>query len=135
MSPRPLYTSLILSVLFAVLLTATVPFFCATGWCCQKHEQQAQVVEKPSCCASEVEVKQPVGDTCCGTQKASDESDSCDQGCATGCCKIAAMPYVLSLPLTALVVPPASDVVTGTVTDTGIELSDYIPQPPRVLSA
>lgn len=134
MMSRTLHTSIALSVLFAVLLTVTVPHFCATGWCCSKHQEQSQTAEKPSCCASKVEVKQSTVDTCCGSKTSSKPSDSCDQGCATGCCKIAATPYMLTAPVSALVIPPVSALVAGTIMNKGIELSDYIPQPPRVLS-
>lgn len=132
--------------LVAVVLTASVPFYCSTGWCCSKHQiEQKQAAEVPSCC-SEAAVPQVVQESddsdCCGgggiqkTEESQPLSDnSCSGGCATGCCKIAAMPYVLTPVMTIAIVSPVSLLIPASALDTGIELTDYIPQPPRVLSA
>jgi hypothetical protein len=124
--------------LVAFAMTATVPFYCATGWCCTKHSNE-QVAEKPSCCASKteksVQTAQQEG-SCCGSQAANTCGDKpADQGCATGCCKIAAGHFVFSPALAIAFLSPIATLNFDTPANTGIELSDYIPQPPRVLSA
>lgn len=131
---------LALATLFAVVLTVSVPFYCSTGWCCSKHQtEQTQVTQKASCCAakSETQVQSSESGSCCDRQAHSKTPDSnkCESGCATGCCRLAAMPYVLSPIVMIQISAPVSLLTPVPVMNTGIELSDYIPQPPRVLSA
>lgn len=132
--------------LVAVVLAASVPFYCSTGWCCSKHQvEQKQTEHVPSCCS---EITQPVtiqaadDSDCCGGGgiQSSDEQqplsdNSCAGGCPTGCCKIAAMPYVLAPVMSIASLYPVAMLAPVSAIDTGIELSDYIPQPPRVFSA
>ncbi len=137
---------LAISTLFAVVLTASVPFYCSTGWCCSKHQaEQKQAKEAPSCCA-ETAAPQTIQATdegdCCGGGgiKATEESkpiadNSCNGGCATGCCKIAASSFVLTSAMSISILHPVSLLIPASALDTGIELTDYIPQPPRVLTA
>lgn len=129
---RSLHTSIALSVLFAVVLTTTMPHFCATGWCCSERQATEHSSDKASCCATKVE-KQQEG-SCCRTASTNQKPQTEKQGCATGCCKIVSLRYMLSAPQMALVVPPVTELESGDMLNTGIELSDYIPQPPRVLS-
>ena len=131
---------LAIATLFAVVLTVSVPFYCSTGWCCTKHQtEQKQVAQKASCCAdkSEHQVKADNADSCCNSQAHSKTPDSnkCDSGCATGCCRLATMPYMLSPVMAIQISAPVSLLIPVPVLNTGIELTDYIPQPPRVLSA
>lgn len=131
---------LAIATLFAVVLTVSVPFYCSTGWCCSKHQtEQKQVTQKASCCAdkSETQVQSNEAGSCCNSQAHSKTPDSnkCESGCATGCCRLAAMPYVLSPIVKIQISAPVSLLTPASALDTGIELTDYIPQPPRVLSA
>lgn len=131
---------LAIATLFTVVLTVSVPFYCSTGWCCAKHQtEQQQDAPKASCCAakSETQVQSSESGSCCDRQAHSTTPDTnkCDGGCATGCCRLAAMPYVLSPIVKILISTPATLLTPAAVLNTGIELSDYIPQPPRVLSA
>lgn len=120
--------------LVAFTLTATVPHYCSTGWCCTKHQEQ-EVVEKPSCCASKAETTVQQSGSCCSSDAPSKSEDSCDTGCPTGCCKIAAGHFVFSPALAIAFLSPVATLGFDNPLDTGIELTDYIPQPPRVLSA
>lgn len=161
------YRTIAVTVLSAFLLTATVPFFCATGWCCAKHQVTAQTpaVAQPvteeapetdccggggfteieaapetDCCGgggiTEIETA-PETDCCGGGFNSGQETadNSCGGSCATGCCKLAATSFVFAPTLSITILHPVATLAPATAFDTGIELSDYIPQPPRVLSA
>ncbi|MCB1061165.1 MAG: hypothetical protein KDB65_13155 [Calditrichaeota bacterium] len=124
--------------LVAFLATATLPHYCSTGWCCTKHSNE-QVSQKPSCCAMKAEQDVQTasnGGSCCGSSAANTCKDKpADQGCATGCCKIAAGHFVFSPALAIAFLSPIATLDFDNPLNTGIELTDYIPQPPRALSA
>ncbi|MCB9365805.1 MAG: hypothetical protein H6508_01260 [Calditrichaeota bacterium] len=171
-------------MLLAFVLTATVPYYCSTGWCCGKHKAEAQaaligpvvpneapesdccgggmsepqVVEESDCCGGGISEPQVVNETdccgggmsepqvtadtdCCGGGGFSSATDqrtadnSCGGSCATGCCKLAATVFMFEPPLSIAQVHPVSMLRPATAIDTGTELTDSIPQPPRVLTA
>ncbi len=102
-----------------------------------KHKSEA--VEKvPSCCAEKAKhetVTKNTGASCCQQRTSGEQDKTHDGGCATGCCKLAATSFVLTPTLSISILHPVATLSPASALDTGIELSDYIPQPPRVLSA
>lgn len=125
------------ALLLAFMTSVTVPYWCSTGWCCGKLETaQTAKAEVPSCCAHEAPAlssKTAQQDGWCSETTHSNKAG--DSGCATGCCKLAANVYVLTLVNSVELLSPVAMLNPQTALNTGIELTDYVPQPPRVLSA
>jgi len=160
-----IYRIVAVTVLTAFVLSATVPHFCSTGWCCATHQAtsasatagqateeaapesdccgggpQAPATDETDCCGGGgISMKQSAPETdCCGGGHSSSgqtADNSCDQSCATGCCKLAATAYVFANLQTSELLHPVAIVTPAEAHDTGIELSDYVPQPPSLLSA
>jgi len=121
--------------MLAFSLTATVPYYCSTGWCCTQHSE-SEVSDAPSCCASESnETVEQAADNFGSESSTASRDNSCDTGCPTGCCKIAAHSFVFSPLLSVSSLYPLATLTPQSAQDTGVELADYIPQPPRVLTA
>lgn len=123
-----------ITIMVTLALSVTVPYYCATGWCCGKdNEQVEQQKDVPSCCASKhVEMKQEgkAGDSCCN-----DEDTDNNSGCPMGCSKLASSMFVLAADLVA--VPNLNEEISFQELAHAVpsDYIDYIPKPPLALSA
>ncbi|MCC6476814.1 hypothetical protein IT157_07120 [bacterium] len=123
-----------LTIMVTLLASVTVPYYCATGWCCGKgSEQVEQKKDVPSCCAHKQAEETPVrksGDSCCN-----DEDTNNNSGCPMGCSKLASSVFVLAADLIAS--PNLNEETTLQKIDQAVpsEYIDYIPKPPLALSA
>ncbi|MBK6767313.1 MAG: hypothetical protein IPG71_13765 [bacterium] len=165
MQKRQFYRIIAVSMLTAFVLTATVPYFCSTGWCCGQHKSQAlttpvmfgpdeaapesdccggggpqaPATDETDCCGGGISMKANAPETdCCGggPQPLRETADnSCGGSCATGCCKIAAASYVRAADCDGVILDHLATIDPADALNTGIELTDYVPQPPSLFCA
>jgi hypothetical protein len=123
-----------LTIMVTLLASVTVPYYCATGWCCGRDtEQVEQKKDVPSCCAHKQAEEEPVrqsGDSCCN-----DEDTNNNSGCPMGCSKLASSVFVLASDLVAT--PNLNEEIASLELPQAVpsDYIDYIPKPPLALSA